>query len=551
MGHFYANGNVVAQDFTEAAGWYEKAAAQGNARAQYYFGMAHDFGIGVPIDYRTAFQSYMAAVNQNDVAAHLGIAGFHFTFRRSYMPPDFGTYDAWRAKAIILSGVSTNKPSFEEQLWSAYTRDARYWLNAGEVVKTVLQRAQAGDANSILDLARLVVHAQGVSRDVETVNSFVWQAAEAGSHHAMFILGALSELNKLIKDVPSRQHLQRAAESTEEPYFSSYYHHVCITESLKKTSVVTRMRQSEKILEKLRPHFHVLEKNAENGDAYAQYRLGFHLLHLEENDEKAYKLFECASNNGNHISTLFQGIMQLYGIGTAQNMPQGKACLDKAILYPDMFILYALRESIIDFHYRNQANTITVLSYLHGLDELNDANSAFFIGEIYWTLSRLKKNPYPWFFRANFLGCPQATFRVTDQVVLKKINIDETDFNTTHHNNYPGISLIEPNQSYLRSVFPAAENKNELAIACILDEMNRLYWRGKEDAALSLDYWIKLFLQSPQWYEVNVVRIQAPAQIDSVSLFENYFESKYGRYPTYSKINEYDGFDLHYTNYDE
>ena len=43
----YTLGNGVSQDFVTALSWYQKAASQGNARAQYNIGVMYDTGKGV------------------------------------------------------------------------------------------------------------------------------------------------------------------------------------------------------------------------------------------------------------------------------------------------------------------------------------------------------------------------------------------------------------------------------------------------------------------------------------------------------------------------
>ena len=51
----YDNGRGVPQDYVKARGWYEKAAAQGNAWAQHNLGVLYDNGRGVPQDYVKAY----------------------------------------------------------------------------------------------------------------------------------------------------------------------------------------------------------------------------------------------------------------------------------------------------------------------------------------------------------------------------------------------------------------------------------------------------------------------------------------------------------------
>jgi len=66
FGLLYENGDGVPRDYTKARQWYEKAAAQGDAKAQLYLGLQSSFGQGVPMDLVEAYMWYsLAAGNGN------------------------------------------------------------------------------------------------------------------------------------------------------------------------------------------------------------------------------------------------------------------------------------------------------------------------------------------------------------------------------------------------------------------------------------------------------------------------------------------------------
>jgi len=66
FGLLYENGDGVPRDYTKARQWYEKAAAQGDAKAQLYLGLQSSFGQGVPMDVVEAYMWYsLAAGNGN------------------------------------------------------------------------------------------------------------------------------------------------------------------------------------------------------------------------------------------------------------------------------------------------------------------------------------------------------------------------------------------------------------------------------------------------------------------------------------------------------
>ena len=66
FGLLYENGDGVPRDFSKAREWYQKAAAQGEAKAQFYLGMQSAYGEGGPMDLVQAHMWYsLAAGNGN------------------------------------------------------------------------------------------------------------------------------------------------------------------------------------------------------------------------------------------------------------------------------------------------------------------------------------------------------------------------------------------------------------------------------------------------------------------------------------------------------
>lgn len=66
FGLLHENGDGVPRDYAKARQWYEKAAAQGDAKAQLYLGMQFSFGQGGPVDLVQAYMWYsLAAGNGN------------------------------------------------------------------------------------------------------------------------------------------------------------------------------------------------------------------------------------------------------------------------------------------------------------------------------------------------------------------------------------------------------------------------------------------------------------------------------------------------------
>jgi TPR repeat protein len=77
LGFKYANGEGVAQDYGQAAGWYLKAAEQSHALAQCNLGVIYAKGHGVPRDDAQAAMWFRKAADQGDAGAQFNLGRSH------------------------------------------------------------------------------------------------------------------------------------------------------------------------------------------------------------------------------------------------------------------------------------------------------------------------------------------------------------------------------------------------------------------------------------------------------------------------------------------
>ena len=77
LGILYETGVGVGKNFDAARIWYEKAAAQGDARGQTYLGRMYELGIGVEKDFRKAFYWYNQAAEQSYARAQTNIGALY------------------------------------------------------------------------------------------------------------------------------------------------------------------------------------------------------------------------------------------------------------------------------------------------------------------------------------------------------------------------------------------------------------------------------------------------------------------------------------------
>jgi hypothetical protein len=97
VGSFYIYGWAVAKDYSQALTWFQKAAAQGNVRAEEDLGSIYAGGLGVPKDYAQALAWYQRAADQGFAAAedNLGLI-----YEKGLgVPKDSGKALTWFQKA--------------------------------------------------------------------------------------------------------------------------------------------------------------------------------------------------------------------------------------------------------------------------------------------------------------------------------------------------------------------------------------------------------------------------------------------------------------------
>ena len=98
-GSMFAMGKGVPQNHVTAAGWYLKAADQGHAEAQYRLGVAYYSGEGVPRDHAKAAGWFRKAAYQGHTHAQYNL-GFTYATGKG-VPMDHATAAGWYHKAAV------------------------------------------------------------------------------------------------------------------------------------------------------------------------------------------------------------------------------------------------------------------------------------------------------------------------------------------------------------------------------------------------------------------------------------------------------------------
>ncbi|MBC7367261.1 MAG: SEL1-like repeat protein [Undibacterium sp.] len=150
LGNAYANGQGVAQDYSEAVRLYELAAAKGHAPALFNLGMMSELGRGTPADLTAAFKRYLRA-------AELGFAAAQFNVGNMY-----------------ANGIGVKRDFFEAALWFRQAADR------------AVPEAQ-------YNLALAYELGRGVSKDETAAQKWYRAAAEQGYARARYNLALMLE----------------------------------------------------------------------------------------------------------------------------------------------------------------------------------------------------------------------------------------------------------------------------------------------------------------------------------------------------------------------
>ena len=515
MGHFYVNGDAVDRDLATGAEWYGKAAERGNARAQYYLGFLYECGAGVPRDYAEAFRWYLKAVDQDDPAAHLAIAGFHFAFRKQYMPMYFGRYVNWRAKAAYLTGGPwPERPSLEECIWAKYHSGSRFYQNDIVLANFLREKAITGDFEATLNLAKMVFNAQSVSRDRGLCSQLILASAGQGSDAAAYILGAVPEMGKYYSSSPypfekaekeKEAFLAVAARRNWNPLFVYTIHSLAL---LKDWDVHRGMSP-----EAMRLHWHGLRKMADQGYAPAQFEVAERIIKNGGAPEAAADLLEKASAAGYMRAKGRTGIRKLLGIGIRQDIDAGKRLLDEAC-----FSSAADNISLPEEFFVGQAQfkNIQVSEFvLNRNREAGDAASLMYLGSLNEVTSRGEK-PLDLYLEAFDKEVWPAVMVIKDYVRLKS---GKPGFG---HHMKPGESvdpravMLDNPRYFARNIaLPAAEAGYGPAILIVLADLAENAEFLPADTELA-EYWLDKYFSHKDWYAIRLSWFSSYKVIDKV-----------------------------------
>ena len=184
LGLMYFYGNGVEQDLEKAFNCFHKAALQGLPEAQLFLGLMYFNGQGVEQDFKEAARWFHAAAEQGLPEAQFNLGGIYFNGQG--VEQDFKEAARWfhaaaeqgHAKAQFnLGGMYFNDQGVEQDF-----KEAARWFHAA---------AEQGLPEAQYNLGRMYFNGQGVEKDLEEAVHWFREAARQGLPEAQLFLGMM------------------------------------------------------------------------------------------------------------------------------------------------------------------------------------------------------------------------------------------------------------------------------------------------------------------------------------------------------------------------
>ena len=184
LGVMYRRGNGVPRDGKQAAGWYLKAAGQGDGLAQSALGEMYEDGEeGVQRDEAAAADWYRKAAEQGIARAQNFLGGMYFDGRGG-LPKDDD-----RAVILFRKAAEQGNVSAQFNLGLAHDIGTGWRKDHDQAVVWYRRAAEKGLAAAQNNLGVMYREGHGVPKDDQTAVTWFRRAAEQGSANAQVSLG--------------------------------------------------------------------------------------------------------------------------------------------------------------------------------------------------------------------------------------------------------------------------------------------------------------------------------------------------------------------------
>ena len=247
---------------SEELEYYEQAAQQGNAEAQYNLGYIYYNGLGVA-------QNYQKAIYYTEQAAQQGHSGAQYNLGYIYYKGLGVEQNYQKAKEYYEQAAQQGHPEAQYNLGYIYYNGLGVAQNYQKAIYYTEQAAQQGHSGAQYNLGYIYYNGIGVAQNYQKAKEYFKQAAQQGEAEAQYYLGIMYE------------------------------------------DGIRVLKNYEKAIE-------YFKQAAEQGNAGAQYNLGIMYedgLGVEQNYQKAIEYYEQAAQQGNINAQCCLGFMYYNGLG--------------------------------------------------------------------------------------------------------------------------------------------------------------------------------------------------------------------------------------------
>jgi Sel1 repeat len=158
LGRMYFEGRGVPKDYVQAATWFQKAAAQGDATAEGYLGWMYQHGEGVERSYAQARPWYRKAAEQGNASAQNSLGWMYYKGQGG--PKDYAQALAWYRKAANQGNATA-----QVNLGWMYEHGEGIKTDYAEALRWYRKAAEQGNATAQEDLGVMYEKGEGVEQD--------------------------------------------------------------------------------------------------------------------------------------------------------------------------------------------------------------------------------------------------------------------------------------------------------------------------------------------------------------------------------------------------
>ena len=190
------------QDYKQAVQWFQKAAEQGYAKAQYDLGLCYENGTGVTEDLKQEMQWLQKAAEQGLAEAQVALGNCY-----RWAAKDGSQAVKWFRKAADQGDTDAMW-----ELATCYDKDGCVELDYKEAVLWYRKAAEQGCADAQYSLGYCYYYGKGVRKNYDQAVKWYRKAADQGNRLALTSLGQCYEHgNGVIQDYHEAARLYRKA----------------------------------------------------------------------------------------------------------------------------------------------------------------------------------------------------------------------------------------------------------------------------------------------------------------------------------------------------